>query len=469
MKRDATDKVNPPKFDRVQDMASLTYLNEPSVAYNLQQRFETGSIYTYSGLFLVAVNPYRPLSIYGSDSIEYFKNRARDGTAEPHVFATSDLAFRNMLEMHENQSILVTGESGAGKTENTKKVIQYLAAIASQNARSVGSTKGDNLEQQILKANPILEAFGNAQTVKNDNSSRFGKFIRIQFSEEGHITGANINWFLLEKSRVVTQTKNERNYHVFYQLLAGSSAEMRRALLLDGEVRDYEYLKHSRKTIPGVSDKAMYDELISSFQTMQMSSQEQMRFFSIIAAILHIGNLEIVADRSDQARLPKLAQAEKICHLLGIQVAEFTKALLTPRVKAGREWIVNARSATQVRSSLAALSRSLYERNFGALVDRINASTERSGVSASSFIGVLDMAGFEIFERNSFEQLCINYTNEKLQQFFNHHMFVLEQDEYAREKIDWKFIDFGLDLQPTIDLIEKSNVRSLQANTSVLY
>lgn len=457
MKRDDTDKVNPPKFDKVQDMASLTYLNEPSVAYNLQQRFESGSIYTYSGLFLVAVNPYRALPIYGRGTIEHFKNRARDEVAKPHVFATTDLAFRSMLEMRENQSILVTGESGAGKTENTKKVISYLAGTANQNTQALDNGTG-SLEEQILQANPILEAFGNAQTVRNDNSSRFGKFIRIHFSDDGLITGAKIDWFLLEKSRVVTQTAKERNYHVFYQLLAGASPEMRKELLLHGRPEDYEYLKESRLEIPGVSDGAMYRALVNSFEIMHISYQEQLKFFNIIAAILNIGNLQIAADRSDQARLTDLAQAERICHSLGISVKDFTKALLTPKVKAGREWVVSARSATQVKSSLAALARSLYERNFGLLVDRINQSTERIGSVTSLFIAVLDMAGFEIFERNSFEQLCINYTNEKLQQFFNHHMFVLEQDEYAREQIDWKFIDFGLDLQPTIELIERSNV-----------
>lgn len=439
-------------------MASLTYLNEPSVAYNLQQRFEAEAIYTYSGLFLVAVNPYKRLPIYGKDSIEYFKNRSRDGTAKPHVFATSDMAYRNMLDMREDQSILVTGESGAGKTESTKKVIQYLAAIAGQPVQDATRQGRAGLEEQILQANPILEAFGNAQTVKNDNSSRFGKFIKILFDDQGRITGAHTNWFLLEKSRVVSQASNERNYHIFYQLLAGASAEQRKALLLDGSAEGYEYLRHARMTIAGVSDRDMFLELLQSFDTLGLSAAEQMGFLNIIAVILHIGNLEITSDRSGQARLPDTSQVEKICHLLGIPMKDFSKALLTPRVKAGREWVISARSLSQVQSSLAALSRSLYERNFGALVERINESTSRSGAPKASFIGVLDMAGFEIFERNSFEQLCINYTNEKLQQFFNHHMFVLEQEEYAREQIDWKFVDFGLDLQPTIELIEKSQV-----------
>lgn len=461
VKSDAVDKVNPPKFDRVHDMASLTYLNEPSVAYNLQQRYESGSIYTYSGLFLVAVNPYRSLPIYGQDTIEVIRHRAQDIPACPHVFATADSAFRNMLEMRESQSILITGESGAGKTENTKRVIQYLTAIAGSQASTGNSLAVEALEHQILQANLILEAFGNAQTVRNDNSSRFGKFVRIRFSEHGSIMGAKINWFLLEKSRVASQSTKERNYHIFYQLLAGSTPAMRKELLLTDDPKDYEYLKHGRHKVQGNSDEAMFQILLHSLKIMKISQVEQMEFFRIISAILHIGNLEITSDRSDQARLVDQTQAEKVCYLLGLPLQDFVRSLLTPRVRAGKEWVTSARSATQVRSSLAALARALYERNFGKLVDRINQTIVGSDAYDSLFIGVLDMAGFEIFEKNSFEQLCINYTNEKLQQFFNHHMFVLEQDEYAREEIDWKFINFGLDLQPTIELIEKSNVSML--------
>ncbi|ORY83268.1 P-loop containing nucleoside triphosphate hydrolase protein [Protomyces lactucae-debilis] len=456
VKATETDKVNPPKFDRVSDMASLTYLNEPSVAFNLQARFQADAIYTYSGLFLVAVNPYKRLSIYNQDSIDLYKNQTRDDS-KPHVFATSHTAYRNMAEMHENQAILVTGESGAGKTETTKKVIQFLAAIAQSPADQ--RRHDGNLEEQILRANPILEAFGNAQTVRNDNSSRFGKFIRIHFNEHGYISGANINWFLLEKSRVTQQASGERNYHIFYQLLAGASQSLKDELLLTGSVQDYAYLKHGRAAIPGVSDKYMFEELLGSFKVMGITEHEQKQYFKTIAAILHIGNLTVAADRADQARLVDMTQAEKLSHLLGIPVKEFTKALLTPRVKAGREIVTQARTAAQVEASLAALARALYERTFGALVDRLNqALCSSDGLLAhDQFIGVLDMAGFEIFKHNSFEQLCINFTNEKLQQFFNHHMFVLEQEEYAREQIAWKFVDFGLDLQPTIELIEKSN------------
>ncbi|KAK9455890.1 P-loop containing nucleoside triphosphate hydrolase protein [Dipodascopsis uninucleata] len=432
-------------------MAELTHLNEPSVINNLYTRYMADLIYTYSGLFLVAVNPYCNLDIYGKDAVAFYRNKSRD-EAPSHIYAVTDLAYRRMLEMHENQSILVTGESGAGKTENTKKVIQYLAAVTASTTDSSVA-----FEKKIIQANPILEAFGNSQTVRNNNSSRFGKFIKIGFNESGQISGAHIDWYLLEKSRVVTQSSSERNYHIFYQLLAGASANMRQQFLLDGTLNDYEYIRYSNKSIPGVSDKEEFNNLLSAFRIMSFSEKEQVSILKAIATILHIGNLEIAEERSTgQARLVDSKQAEKVCQLLGIPESAFIKALLRPRVKAGRDWIDQSRTAAQVQYSLQALAKALYERGFAFLVNRIN-EVLQSDIDSSMFIGVLDIAGFEIFEHNSFEQLCINYTNEKLQQFFNHHMFVLEQEEYAKENIDWQFIDFGHDLQPTIDLIEKSN------------
>ncbi|ANB14876.1 myosin 1 [Sugiyamaella lignohabitans] len=440
-------------------MAELTFLNEASVVHNLATRYSIDNIYTYSGLFLVAVNPYKNLPIYGLDTINAYKNKHRDEVA-PHIYSITDQAFRNMLETYESQSILVTGESGAGKTENTKKVIQYLAAIASESnktsQRNRPNGKGATFEQQILQANPILEAFGNAQTVRNNNSSRFGKFIRIEFNKSGQIAGASIYWYLLEKSRVIYQNSKERNYHIFYQLVRGASKDLREALILEPDVMSYSYLKNANKSIEGVDDKEEFKNLLASFKIMGLSSQEVNDILRIISAILHIGNIQLGSESTDQGRVLNIPQLERVAHLLGIHSDQFMKSLLKPRVKAGREWVTQSRSAEQVRHSLDSLAKSLYERIFSSIVNRINQTLERSSDN-TSFIGVLDIAGFEIFQTNSFEQLCINYTNEKLQQFFNHHMFVLEQEEYTRENIEWKFIDFGHDLQPTIDLIEKSN------------
>lgn len=357
-----------------------------------------------------------------------------------------------------------SGESGAGKTENTKKVIQYLAAVATSDTpygRS-GTKQLSNLSQQILRANPILEAFGNAQTVRNNNSSRFGKFIRIEFSRSGQICGAWIDWYLLEKSRVVKPNSHERNYHVFYQLLQGADRQTREQLLLHNlQTEDFAYTRDGNDSIVGVSDKDEWKSLLEAFHVMNFSDEDQMCILRTIAAVLHLGNVTVAKEsvRADQAALAPegYASVEKACQLMGIPAEPFVEGLLHPRVKAGREWVKKVQTPEQVRLSLDALSKGIYERGFGDLVTRINNQLGRSMADDNYFIGVLDIAGFEIFDNNSFEQLCINYTNEKLQQFFNHHMFVLEQEEYAREQIEWQFIDFGKDLQPTIDLIELTN------------
>jgi myosin protein heavy chain len=444
-------------------MAELTHLNEASVVHNLHMRYQADLIYTYSGLFLVAINPYCPLPIYTNEYINMYKGQSREET-KPHIYAMADEAFRNLVDEGENQSILVTGESGAGKTENTKKVIQYLAAVAHSDSPVKKGTQHSNLSQQILRANPILEAFGNAQTVRNNNSSRFGKFIRIEFTRTGTIAGAFIDWYLLEKSRVVRLNAHERNYHIFYQLLKGADRRMKQDFLLDDlDVEDFAYTRDGHDTIAGVSDRDEWNLLIEAFNIMGFSEKEQVSILRTIAAVLHLGNITVVKESraADQARLgpDAHAHAEKVCKLLGIPVEPFLQGLLHPRVKAGREWVEKVQTPEQVRLAIDALSKGIYERSFGDLVTRINRQLDRTGMGMddSHFIGVLDIAGFEIFEENSFEQLCINYTNEKLQQFFNHHMFVLEQEEYAREQIEWKFIDFGHDLQPTIDLIELPN------------
>lgn len=458
--KDQVYQVNPPQFDRADDIAELTFLNEASVLNNLSSRYSKGEIYTYSGLFLVAVNPYRDLKIYGADTITKYHDKSREDS-KPHIYAVADAAFRKMLETRENQSILITGESGAGKTENTKKAIQYLSAITTPK-HDWDDSKKTTTDQKILQTNPVLEAFGNAQTVRNNNSSRFGKFIRIEFAKGGTIIGASIEWYLLEKSRVIFQSSQERNYHIFYMMLRGVSKEMKTTLMLDStDTSDYTYLSSGASFIEGVNDAQNFRDLMQAFKTVGFQSDEIDDILKIVAAVLHLGNIEVVQQTSDQGRINNIDQVKKVCKLLSLKSPEdFSNALLKPKVKAGREVVTQSRSAVQARNSLDALSKSLYERLFGHLVSRLNKALESTGSHAfqdTSFIGVLDIAGFEIFDKNSFEQLCINYTNEKLQQFFNHHMFVLEQAEYVKEEIEWEYIDYGADLQPTIDLIEKSN------------
>jgi len=467
--KDDVQKMNPPRFNKVEDMAELTCLNEPCVLYNLKDRYFSGLIYTYSGLFCVVVNPYKKLPIYTERVIELYKKKKRH-EVPPHIFAVTDGAYRSMLQDREDQSILCTGESGAGKTENTKKVIQYLAYVASSKPRSssVSALQSGELEQQLLQANPILEAFGNAKTVKNDNSSRFGKFIRINFDASGFIAGANIETYLLEKSRTIRQAADERCFHIFYQLLNGAQSEQNKEFLLE-DVKNYTFLTHGNVPVPGVDDAVEFKSTYQAMQIMGLHLEELSAIFKVISAVLLFGNMKFKQERnSDQATLPDNTVAQKVSHLLGLNVTEMTKAFLKPRLKVGRDHVTKAQTKEQAESAVEAIAKACYERMFKWLVHRINRSLDRTKRQGASFIGILDIAGFEIFDLNSFEQLCINYTNEKLQQLFNHTMFVLEQEEYQREGIEWRFIDFGLDLQPTIDLIEKvSNLSCFFCNTMI--
>ncbi|XP_073512666.1 myosin-10-like isoform X6 [Phyllobates terribilis] len=462
--KDDIQKMNPPKFTKVEDMAELTCLNEASVLHNLKDRYYSGLIYTYSGLFCVVINPYKNLPIYTEQIVEMYRGKKRH-EMPPHIYAISEAAYRSMLQDREDQSILCTGESGAGKTENTKKVIQYLAHVASSHKgrkdhaapmeafKSV-KHKGE-LEHQLLQANPILEAFGNAKTVKNDNSSRFGKFIRINFDVAGYIVGANIETYLLEKSRAIRQAKDERTFHVFYQLLAGAGEHVKTDLLLEG-FNQYRFLSNGNITIPGQQDKEIFQETMESMKIMGINHEEIMSMLRMVSAVLQFGNIVFRKERNtDQASMPDNTAAQKLCHLMGLNVTEFTRAILMPKIKVGRDYVQKAQTKEQADFAVEALAKAMYERLFRWLVHRINRALDRTKRQGASFIGILDIAGFEIFELNSFEQLCINYTNEKLQQLFNHTMFILEQEEYQREGIEWNFIDFGLDLQPCIDLIER--------------
>uniref|UniRef100_A0A7N6A7K3 Myosin, heavy chain 10, non-muscle n=1 Tax=Anabas testudineus TaxID=64144 RepID=A0A7N6A7K3_ANATE len=462
--KDDIQKMNPPKFSKVEDMAELTCLNEASVLHNLKDRYYSGLIYTYSGLFCVVINPYKNLPIYSENIIEMYRGKKRH-EMPPHIYAISESAYRCMLQDREDQSILCTGESGAGKTENTKKVIQYLAHVASSHkgrkdhnippeSPKPVKLQGE-LERQLLQANPILESFGNAKTVKNDNSSRFGKFIRINFDVTGYIVGANIETYLLEKSRAIRQAKDERTFHIFYQLLAGAGEHLKSDLLLEG-FNNYRFLSNGNIPIPGQQDKDNFQETMEAMHIMSFNHEEILAMLKVVSSVLQFGNIVFKKERNtDQASMPDNTAAQKLCHLLGMNVMEFTRAILSPRIKVGRDYVQKAQTKEQADFAVEALAKATYERLFRWLVHRINKALDRTKRQGASFIGILDIAGFEIFQLNSFEQLCINYTNEKLQQLFNHTMFILEQEEYQREGIEWSFIDFGLDLQPCIDLIER--------------
>merc|ERR1719242_2558498 len=287
--RDDLQKMNPPKYDKQEDMADLTCLNEASVLHNIKERYYSGLIYTYSGLFCVVVNPYKRLPIYTEKIIEIYKGKKRH-EVPPHVFAITDIAYRSMLQDREDQSILCTGESGAGKTENTKKVIQYLAYVAASKpktnshlpASNEGGLSFGELEQQLLKANPILEAFGNAKTVKNDNSSRFGKFIRINFDASGYIAGANIETYLLEKARIIRQAPDERTFHIFYQLLTGASQELKSQMILE-DARNYTFMTKGAVRVPGIEDVEEFQMTIQSMKIMCISEEDIISICKVIS------------------------------------------------------------------------------------------------------------------------------------------------------------------------------------------
>ncbi|CAL8387093.1 unnamed protein product [Boreogadus saida] len=431
--------MNPPKYDKIEDMAMMTHLNEASVLYNLAERYSAWMIYTYSGLFCATVNPYKWLPVYDQSVVNAYRGKKRM-EAPPHIFSVSDNAFQNMLTDRENQSVLITGESGAGKTVNTKRVIQYFATISG------------SLEDQIIAANPLLEAYGNAKTVRNDNSSRFGKFIRIYFHANGKLSSADIETYLLEKSRVTFQLPDERGYHIFYQMMTNHKPEIvfSRIAFICSNMTSYGQI-----TVASIDDKEELDATDAAIDILGFTNEDKVGIFKFTGAVLHHGNMKFKQkQREEQAEPDGNEEADKISYLLGLNSADMLKALCYPRVKVGNEYVTKGRTVPQVKNSVSALSKSIYERMFLWMVIRINTMLDTKQ-ARQFYIGVLDIAGFEIFDYNSMEQLCINFTNEKLQQFFNHTMFVLEQEEYKKEGIIWEFIDFGMDLAACIELIEK--------------
>ncbi|XP_058239744.1 myosin heavy chain, fast skeletal muscle-like [Hemibagrus wyckioides] len=457
VKEDDVYPMNPPKFDKIEDMAMMTHLNEASVLYNLKERYAAWMIYTYSGLFCATVNPYKWLPVYDAEVVAAYRGKKRM-EAPPHIFSVSDNAYQFMLTDRENQSVLITGESGAGKTVNTKRVIQYFATVAMQSDKkkeaSAGKMQG-SLEDQIIAANPLLEAYGNAKTVRNDNSSRFGKFIRIHFGTSGKLASADIETYLLEKSRVSFQLSDERGYHIFYQMMTNEKPELIEMTLITTNPYDFPMCSQGQITVASINDKEELIATDTAIDILGFSAEEKMCIYKFTGAVLHHGNMKFKQkQREEQAEPDGTEEADKVAYLLGLNSADMLKALCYPRVKVGNEFVTKGQTVPQVYNAVNALAKSIYERMFLWMVIRINQMLDTKQ-ARQFFIGVLDIAGFEIFDFNSMEQLCINFTNEKLQQFFNHHMFVLEQEEYKKEGIVWEFIDFGMDLAACIELIEK--------------
>ncbi|XP_059351927.1 myosin heavy chain, muscle-like isoform X17 [Daphnia carinata] len=457
-KKDQLQQVNPPKYEKAEDMSNLTYLNDASVLWNLKARYVNQLIYTYSGLFCVAINPYKRFPIYTNRVIKMYIGKRRN-EVPPHIFCISDGAYMDMLTNHENQSMLITGESGAGKTENTKKVIAYFANVgASTKKPKEGEVKKfmkvGNLEDQVVQTNPVLEAFGNAKTTRNDNSSRFGKFIRIHFGNSGKLAGADIETYLLEKARVISQQALERSYHIFYQIMSGRLPTLKADCCLVDDIYTYNFVSQGKITIPSMDDSEEMANTDDAFEILGMGEQRQ-DIWRITAAVMHFGTMKFKQrGREEQAEPDGTVEGEKVAKMMGVDGPALYMNLLKPKIKVGNEFVTQGRNVNQVVYSVGAMAKAIFDRLFKWLVKRVNETLE-TGQKRVQFIGVLDIAGFEIFDFNGFEQLCINFTNEKLQQFFNHHMFVLEQEEYKKEGIDWVFMDFGMDLQACIELMEK--------------
>uniref|UniRef100_A0A0D3FRP1 Myosin motor domain-containing protein n=1 Tax=Oryza barthii TaxID=65489 RepID=A0A0D3FRP1_9ORYZ len=443
----------------VEDMTRLAYLHEPGVLQNLKSRYALNEIYTYTGNILIAVNPFQRLPhLYNNHMMGIYKG-AEFGELGPHPFAIADRSYRLMINNRISQAILVSGESGAGKTESTKMLMQYLAFMGGK-----AQAEGRSVQQQILESNPVLEAFGNAKTVRNNNSSRFGKFVEIQFDDNGKISGAAIRTYLLERSRVCQISDPERNYHCFYMLCAAPSEDCKKYKL--GEAKTFHYLNQSNCIeLDGLDDSKEYTDTRRAMSIVGISSDEQDAIFRVVAAILHLGNVEFAEGSEADSSMPKdeksqfhLRTAAELfmCDEKGLEES------LCKRVMATRgESITKNLDPRAAALSRDALSRIVYSRLFDWLVNKINSSIGQDPDS-KILIGVLDIYGFESFKTNSvdaltgrsFEQFCINLTNEKLQQHFNQHVFKMEQEEYTKEEIDWSYIQF-VDNQEILDLIEK--------------
>merc|ERR1712156_613167 len=427
-------KVNPPKFEKCEDMVNLTFLNDASVFWNLKTRYQAKMIHTYSGLFVVVVNPYKRYPIYTHRVCKIYLGKRRN-EVPPHLWAITETAYRNMLTNGKNQSMLITGESGAGKTENTKKVISYLALVASSPNKK--SAKKVSLEDQIVATNPILESYGNAKTSRNDNSSRFGKFIRIHFTASGKLCGCDIESYLLEKSRITQQQEVERSYHIFYQMLQPYVGELKPKCQLTDDIYDYTYVSQGKTTVSSIDDNEELEFTDQAFDILGFTETEKWDCYKITCGVMTSGEIEFIQKgRDDQAEPGDLTFSKKVADLYGVPCDQMLKAFCKPKIKVGTEWVLKMQSCENAMNAVGGITRATFNHLFKWLIIKCNDTLIDPTMKKVNFCAVLDIAGFEIFEYNGYEQISINFVNEKLQQFFNHHMFVVEQEEYISEGID---------------------------------
>ncbi|XP_001920959.3 unconventional myosin-Ib isoform X6 [Danio rerio] len=423
----------------VGDMVLLEPLSEESFIENLKKRFDHNEIYTYIGSVVISMNPYKSLSIYSAEKVEEYRNR-NFYELSPHIYALADEAYRSLRHQDKDQCILITGESGAGKTEASKFVMSYVAAVCGK------GQEVNKVKEQLLQSNPVLEAFGNAKTVRNDNSSRFGKYMDIEFDFKGDPLGGVISNYLLEKSRVVKQPRGERNFHIFYQLLSGASDDMLKKLKLDRDFSKYNYLSLDSATVNGLDDAASFRTVRNAMQIVGFMEDEVQSILELIAAVLKLGNIEFKPESRvngfDESRVKDKNDLKEMCELLGIEQSVLERAFSFRTVEAKMEKVSTTLNVAQAYYARDALAKNLYSRLFTWLVNRINESIKAQTKTRKKVMGVLDIYGFEIFEDNSFEQFIINYCNEKLQQIFIELTLREEQEEYIREGIEWTNIEY---------------------------
>ncbi|KAG6014011.1 class II myosin [Claviceps lovelessii] len=444
----ATFEATKKKEIGVSDLTLLSKVSNEAINDNLRKRFEDAEIYTYIGHVLVSVNPFRDLGIYTDQVLDSYRGKNRL-EMPPHVFAIAESAYYNMKAYHENQCVIISGESGAGKTEAAKRIMQYIANVS-------GEQSGDikKIKEMVLATNPLLESFGNAKTLRNNNSSRFGKYLQIHFNSTGEPVGADITNYLLEKSRVVGQITNERNFHIFYQFTKGASQQYQELFGIQ-KPETYAYLSRSKCfNVDGIDDVTDFQDTLNAMEVIGLSEAEQDEIFRMLAATLWIGNIQFQEDDGGYAVVLDQSVVAFVAYLMEVTpeqlIQSITIRILTPRSGEVIESPANPAQATATRDALA---KAIYHKLFDWIVERINKSLKSKEASANT-IGILDIYGFEIFEKNSFEQLCINYVNEKLQQIFIQLTLKTEQEEYAREKIQWTPITY-FDNKVVCDLIEQ--------------
>ncbi|KIY64820.1 hypothetical protein CYLTODRAFT_432472 [Cylindrobasidium torrendii FP15055 ss-10] len=443
---------NAPEFDDVEDLASIPHLNEPSLLRVIQARYAQEKIYTFSGIVLVAVNPFTKVPLYGADAIKKYSGKSRENL-EPHLFSIAEETYTAMRQTRRSQTVIISGESGAGKTESAKYIMRYLASVSERASGGGAST----VERRILATNPILEAFGNAKTMRNDNSSRFGKYIQILFDESHTIVGARIQTYLLERARIssLQLVRGERTYHIFYQLVAGASAAEREPLSLNRPASEFSFLAGG--SFDQDAEAKNFQTTKHALSTIGITDHQMTSVFTLLAGLLHLGNVEIRQYHTSPDAILDETEPSLITamNLLGIDLKEFRKWTTQKFFAARGENIRSVRTVAQARSVRDGVAKFIYACIFDWLITKVNSrlETNESMTKEQAFIAVLDIYGFEHFERNSFEQFCINYANEKLQHQFTSHVFKIQQKEYASEDINWQSIEFS-DNQPTIDLIE---------------